>query len=103
MADPNAYASAASLADELDGTLSGTPLPYAEVDLLRVMQIFDLDTTAVFPEGENVSSSRLDQITTLAKILAVRWTDPAPGGKTYTLADAIFTLLAAYLAEKPVA
>lgn len=74
MSDPNADASAASVADKLDGTENGAPEFWRVVHLLREAEIGDLqsvlDGTA---EGPNTSTSMMDQVATLAKILTRRY------------------------------
>lgn len=99
MTDPNANATPQSVADALDGTLNGQRLEYRLVDMLRTGTIRDLETTTVFPEGENTSSSVFDQIVTLAKILTRRF---EYNGQLYDIWDMVATVFADTQAAKAV-
>ena len=73
MSDPNANASAQSVADKLDGEVNGQALSYRLMALLHECSIGSLrngDGSYPYPEGPNTSSSLLDGFTTLAKIFA---------------------------------
>lgn len=92
--DPNANATAASVADKLDGEINGQQLAYALAGLMYPSTIFGLrngDGIYPYPEGPNASSSRLDQVTTLAKVLCRTYT--AKDGKTYDVFDMLATIL----------
>lgn len=98
MPDPNANANAASIADKLDGRINGQPLDYCLVTLLHKSGIFSLrDGSFPQPEGENTSPSRLDQITTLAKILSRTYV--ASDGHEYDIWDAVMTVLESVLSN----
>lgn len=99
MASPNADATAQSVSDKMDGLVDGQPLPYAIVAMLAQSKIFSLDKSYPEPEGANTGSSRLDQITTLAKVLTRTW--EGPDGKVYDLFDAVMSILKWVLAEAP--
>lgn len=89
-ADPNANASAASVSDKLDGLVNGQPLDYELVALLEPSEPFGLATTYPHPEGPNTTSSMMDKITTLAKVLTRTY--KASDGKTYDLFDMLALL-----------
>lgn len=89
--DPNANATAQSVADQLAGTSNGNGLSYAEVAFLYNANLLGLAKDYAFPEGSNVSFSRLDQITTLAKILTRSHLHV--DGNTYDIWDAVQTIL----------
>lgn len=92
MPDPNANASAASIADKLDGTQNGQPLEYDIVTMLTPAGLFSLrDGTYPNAEGPNTSPSFIDHTNTLAKILTRTYV--AYDGKTYDIWDAVMTLL----------
>lgn len=96
MSDPNANANANSIADKLDGQVNGQPLSYDVVTMLTPGTVFGLrDGTYPQGEGPNSSSSLIDKVTTLAKILSRTYV--ASDGKTYDLWDATMTLLEAQL------
>lgn len=70
----------------------GTPaLTYALVAMLFNANLLGLAKDYAEAEGSNVSSSRLDQITTLAKILSRTHTHA--DGNTYDIWDAVQTIL----------
>lgn len=66
-------------------------LPYAEVAMLYDAHLLGLSKDYAFPEGGNVAFSRLDQLTTLAKILTR--THSHADGNDYDVWDAIQTIL----------
>ncbi|PBA43505.1 hypothetical protein CKJ63_03325 [Mycobacterium avium] len=96
--DPNIGATAQSVSDKLDGEIDGQPLDYALAALLQPSQRFSLRPGGSYPytEGPNASASRLDQITTLAKILARTYI--AADGNEYDVFDILTVLLDAHLA-----
>jgi len=70
----------------------GTPaLAYALVAMLYDARILGLAKDYVYKEGANVSSSRLDQLTTLAKVLSRTHTHA--DGNSYDIWDAVQTIL----------
>lgn len=70
----------------------GSPaLPYALVAMLYDGNIFGLGKDYAYPETSNVSSSRYDQITTLAKLLTR--THIHADGNEYDIWDATQTIL----------
>jgi hypothetical protein len=96
MTDPNANATAQSVADQVAGTDgNGNALSFRLVALLQPSEIFGLGSSYPFPEGPNTSPSQLDQTTTLAKILTRTFV--ASDGKTYDVFDMLATLLEAHL------
>jgi hypothetical protein len=74
-------------------------LSYAEVAFLYDAHLFGLGKDYAFPEGANVSYSRLDAITTLAKIFT-RMHSHADGND-YDGFDALHTILKYVLAQDP--
>jgi hypothetical protein len=98
MSDPNVFATPQSVADSLSGTDgNGNQLPWAKVAFLYNANLLGLGSDYAFPEGSNESSSRLDQITTLAKILSRTHTHA--DGNTYDAWDALHTILKWVLAQ----
>jgi hypothetical protein len=92
MTDPNINASPQSVSDALSGTDgNGNGLPWAETAFLYNANLLGLGKDYAFPEGSNVSFSRLDQITTLAKILTRSHIHA--DGNTYDAWDALQTVL----------
>jgi hypothetical protein len=92
MTDPNAGASPQSVADSLSGSDgNGDALSYALVAMLYNANLLGLDKDYAYSEGSNTSASRLDQITTLAKILTR--THLHADGNTYDIWDAVQTIL----------
>jgi hypothetical protein len=78
--------------DAVSGTdQNGNGLSYAEVAFLYDAHLLGLSKDYAFPEGGNVSFSRLDAITTLAKILSR--THSHSDGNDYDVWDAIQTIL----------
>lgn len=80
------------------GTDSGA-FPYALVAMLYDGNILGLDKDYAYPEGSNVSASRWDQITTLAKVLTRTHTHA--DGNTYDIWDAVQTILKWVLTQAP--
>lgn len=100
MSDPNANATAQSVADMVAGTDgNGSGLSFAEVAFLYNANLLGLAKDYAFPEGSNVSFSRLDQITTMAKILTRAHLHA--DGNTYDIWDAVQTILKWVLAQDP--
>lgn len=70
----------------------GSPaLPYALAAMLYDANLLGLSKDYAYPESSNVSSSRWDQITTLAKVLTRTHTHA--DGNTYDIWDAVQTIL----------
>src|SRR5699024_2147883 len=84
-------ADAKTVANQLDGSDGNAALPYAIAAMLYDARMFGLSTDYAFPEGANTSSSRLDQVTTLAKLLTRKMKHA--DGNSYDLFDAIHTVL----------
>lgn len=97
--DPNVNASAQSVSDKIDGEVDGQQLAYRLVALLEPSKIFSLNSSYTYPEGPNTSSSALDIITTVAKVLTRTYV--ASDGKTYDLFDAVMTILESHLTPVP--
>jgi len=74
-------------------------LPYALAAMLYNANLLGLGKDYAFPESSNTSSSRWDQITTLAKVLTRSHTHA--DGNTYDLFDAIQTILKWVLEQAP--
>ena len=99
MADPNANATAQTVADKLDGTVNGQPLPYDVVDMLRPSKQFSLRTGEYpYPEGRNTSASFIDHTNTLTKILSRTYI--ASDGHEYDAWDMLVALLEWSLSHK---
>lgn len=78
----------------------GSPaLPEALVAMLYDAHILGLGADYAYPEGPNTTSSRYDQITTLAKVLTrkVKHAD----GNSYDVFDAVQTILKWVLTDAP--
>lgn len=100
MSDPNLFATPQSVADSLSGVDdNGNQLPWAKVAFLYNAHLLGLGKDYAFPEGPNESSSRLDQVTTLAKILTRSHLHA--DGNTYDAWDAVQTILKWVLAQNP--
>jgi hypothetical protein len=90
---------------DVDNALNGntgpnTPaLQWALVAMLYDANILGLSKDYAYKEGSNVSSSRLDQITTLAKVLTRTHTHA--DGNDYDIWDAVQTLLKWVLTQSP--
>lgn len=92
MTDPNADATAESVADSISGTDgSGNALSYDEVAMLYAANILGLSKDYAFAEGSNTSPSEIDHVTTLAKVLTRTHTHA--DGNTYDIWDAAQTIL----------
>jgi hypothetical protein len=74
-----------------NGTDGTAALPYALVAMLYDANLLGLGKDYAYPESSNTTSSRWDQITTLAKVLTRTHTHA--DGNTYDLFDAVQTLL----------
>lgn len=82
-------------------TGAGTPaLPWALVAMLYDSNLFGLGKDYAYPEKSNVTSSRYDQLTTLAKLLT-RTRKMAADGNDYDAHDALFTCLKWVLSQNP--
>ena len=99
MTAPNASADPHTIADKLDGMNNGNQEPFRKVAMLYDARILGLDKDYAFPVGEGVTSSLLDHVTTLAKILTrkVHMAD----GNSYDALDMLATLTKALIAENP--
>ncbi len=92
MTSPNANATAQSVSDKLDGIDgNGNAEPYDVVAMLYDANLLGLAKDYAFPEGPNVSSSALDHVNTLAKVLTR--THKHADGNTYDVFDAVQTIL----------
>lgn len=79
---------------------AGTPaLPWALAAMLYDANLLGLGKDYAYPEGSNVTSSRYDQITTLAKLLTRTHTHV--DGNSYDLWDAVQTVLKYVLSLNP--
>ena len=70
-----------------DGTAA---LPYALVAILYDAHMFGLGKDYAYPESSNTTSSRYDQLTTLAKLLTRKQT--LADGNDYDVWDCVFTI-----------
>jgi hypothetical protein len=88
---------------DVDNALNGSDgtaaLPYALAAMLYDGNMFGLQKDYAYKEAPNTSASRLDQITTLAKLLSR--THKHADGNTYDLFDGIQTLVKAQLLLTP--
>lgn len=99
MSDPNANANPTSIQDKMDGLANGQQLPYELVTMLHKSGIFSLrDGTFPQPEGENTTSSVMDKVTTLTKVLTRTYV--ASDGREYDVFDAVMTTLEWVLKQK---
>jgi hypothetical protein len=89
------------VANHLNGnTGAGSPaLPEALVAMLYDANLLGLSKDYAYKEGSNVTSSRYDQLTTLAKVLTR--THKHSDGNDYDIWDAVHTLLKIGLAANP--
>ena len=78
---------------------NGNQLPFAKVAMFYESNPFGLSTDYAFPEGSNTSSSRWDQITSLAKLWTRKRT--MSDGIQYDAHDALFTILKWVLEQAP--
>lgn len=83
----------------LNGSDGTAALPYALVARFYDSNMFGRNKDYAYPVGPNVTSSRLDSITSVDK-LTTR-TRKMADGNDYDLHDAIFTLLKVALAANP--
>lgn len=88
---------------DVDNALNGSDgtaaLPYALVAMLYEANLLGLSKDYAYKEGPNTSSSRLDQITTLAKVLTR--THLHADGNVYDIWDAVQTILKYVLTQAP--
>ena len=82
-----------------NGSDGNAALSYALVAMLYNANILGLSKDYAFKEGANTSSSRWDQITTLAKVLTR--THKHADGNTYDIWDAAQTILKYILTVAP--
>lgn len=100
MTDPNANASAESVADSISGTDgNGNALSYDQVAMFYNSNLFGLSKDYAFKEGANTSPSEIDHVTSLAKL----WCRNRlmVDGNFYDAHDALFTILKWVLAQDP--
>ena len=92
MTSPNANADAQAVANKLDGIDgNGNAEPFREVAMLYDATLLGLGVDYRWAENGNVSSSSLDAITTLAKVLTRKHTHI--DGNSYDIWDAVHTIL----------
>lgn len=100
MTDPNANASAESVADSISGTDgAGNALQYDQVAMLYAANLLGLSKDYAYKEGSNTSPSEIDHVTTLAKVLTR--THKHSDGNTYDIWDAAQTVLKYILTLAP--
>lgn len=100
MTSPDAAATAQSVASQLDGIDgNGAGLPYRKVAMFYDANLFGLPRDYAFPEGSNTSTSTMDQVTSLTKLLTRKVT--MADGNDYDLWDAVMTLCKAAVAADP--
>lgn len=87
------------VSNALSGSDGSSALPYALVARFYDSNMFGRPTDYAYPEKSNVSSSRLDSITSVDKL----WTRTRTmsDGNDYDAHDALFTLLKIALAANP--
>lgn len=83
-------ADAQSVANQLDGSDGSEALPYALVARFYEANMFGLSTDYAYPEGSNTTSSRLDSITSVDKLLSRKLT--LADGNQYDAWDALMTV-----------
>lgn len=88
---------------DVDNALNGSDgtaaLPYALVARFYDSNMFGRDKDYAYPVGSNTTSSRLDSITSLDKLLTR--TRTMADGNDYDFHDAVFTLLKVALQANP--
>lgn len=87
------------VSNALNGSSGTAALPWALVAMLYDANILGLSSDYAFPEGSNTTSSRYDQLTTLAKLLTRKHTHS--DGNSYDLWDAVQTILKWVLVQAP--
>ena len=85
------------VANHLDGSNGSAALPEALVAMLYDANLLGLSKDYAYKEGSNTTSSRYDQITTLAKVLTR--TKKHADGNSYDIWDAVQTILKWVLAQ----
>lgn len=85
------------VANHLDGSNGSAALPEALVAMLYDANLLGLSKDYAYKEGSNTTSSRYDQITTLAKVLTR--TKKHADGNSYDIWDAAQTILKWVLAQ----
>lgn len=83
----------------LNGSSGSAALPEALAAMLYDASILGLSKDYAYKEGSNTSSSRYDQITTLAKVLTR--THKHADGNSYDIWDAVQTILKWVLTQAP--
>jgi len=92
MTSPNVNATPQSVSDKLDGINgNGQAEPFDIVAMLYDANLLGLSKDYAFPEPPNTSSSVIDHVNTLAKILTR--THKHADGNTYDAWDALQTIL----------
>jgi len=92
-------ADAQSVTNALNGNDGSQALPYALVARFYEANMFGLAKDYAFPEGSNTTSSRLDSITSLDKLLSRKQT--LADGNQYDVWDCIFTIAKSIVAANP--
>ena len=100
MTSPNAGADAAAVANKLDGLdTSGNAEPFREVAMLYDATMLGLGVDYRWAEQGNVSSSALDHIATLAKVLTRKYTHA--DGNSMDIWDAVMTITKWIISQDP--
>lgn len=100
MTDPNINASPESVADTVAGTDgNGNALPFEQVAMLYLSNMFGLSKDYAFPEGSNTSPALTDHASTLAKLLTR--TAKLADGNTYDALDMLRTVTKWVLLQSP--
>jgi len=100
MTSPNANADATTVANKLDGLDgNGNNEPFREVAMLYDATLLGLGVDYRWAENGNVSSSSLDVITTLGKVLTRKHVHA--DGNSYDIWDAVHTILKWIIAQNP--
>lgn len=87
------------VANHLDGSSGTAALPEALAAMLYDANLLGLSKDYAYKEGPNTTSSRYDQITTLAKVLTR--THKHADGNSYDIWDAVQTILKWVLTQTP--
>jgi hypothetical protein len=78
---------------------NGTALPYAQVAMFYDGNMFGRSKDYAYPEASNTSSSRWDQITSMAKLLTR--TQTLADNNDYDLWDCVFTIAKWVVQQNP--
>jgi hypothetical protein len=98
-ADQDVAAAGSGVTQDATGNPTTTPLSWALTAVLFPARLLGLSKDYAETESSNVTSSRWDQITTLAKVLTR--THKHSDGNTYDIWDAVHTILKAVLVASP--